>query len=179
MPPDSTEPMPPASPIPAGGRSSLPPARSAGCGAAPAGIGDSAYRSIGEAGENVFDFADWSRGRGLESFSVYWGSVDSDNFIDFLDAGGHRVAGFGGGALPVANGNQAAAATNRRVFFDFRPEQKITAVRFRSEGAAFEFDSLAASAMVPEPENWALLIIGFGLVGVLARRRRQRAIVAG
>ena len=147
--------------------------------AAPAGIGDSVYRSIGAGGESVFDFAGWSRGRGLESFSVYWGSVDSYNFIDFLDAAGQRVAGIGGGALPVANGNQAAAATNRRVFFDFRPEQKVTAVRFRSEGAAFEFDSVAASAMVPEPENWALLIIGFGLVGALARRRQRRAVVAG
>jgi len=147
--------------------------------AAPAGIGNSVYRSIGTGGSSVFDFTGWTRGHGLESFSVYWGSVDSYNFIDFLDIGGRQVATVAGNALPLANGNQTSAATNRRVFFDFRPEQKVTQVRFRSDGAAFEFDNLGASAVVPEPENWALLIIGFGLVGVLARRRQQREEVAG
>ncbi len=147
--------------------------------AAPASIGNSVYRSIGAGGSSVFDFSGWTRGRGLESFSVYWGSVDSYNFIDFLDIRGRRVATVGGNALPIANGNQTSAATNRRVFFDFRPDQKVTAVRFRSDGAAFEFDSLGASAVVPEPESWALMIIGFGMIGVLARRGQRRMVVAG
>lgn len=32
---------------------------------------------------------------------------------------------------------------------------------------------------VPEPATWALLIVGFGLVGAAARRSRETAIVSG
>ena len=34
--------------------------------------------------------------------------------------------------------------------------------------------SLAVSA-VPEPETWAMLLAGFGLIGAMARRRRSAA----
>jgi PEP-CTERM motif len=37
-------------------------------------------------------------------------------------------------------------------------------------GQGYRIDSLVVG--VPEPENWALLIAGFGLIGVAARRRR-------
>ena len=33
--------------------------------------------------------------------------------------------------------------------------------------------------VVPEPATWALLIAGFGMVGVAARRRRQPATTLG
>jgi hypothetical protein len=41
----------------------------------------------------------------------------------------------------------------------------------------FRLDLTPASS-APEPANWALLITGFGLVGVTARRRRQKRQVA-
>lgn len=34
------------------------------------------------------------------------------------------------------------------------------------------------SGMVPEPATWAMLIAGFGMVGLAARRRRQGALSA-
>ncbi len=139
--------------------------------AAPAGIGKSVYRSIGAGGQSIFDFTGFTQGRGLASFSVYWGSIDSYNFIDFLDVTGRQIATVSGKNLPLANGNQTAAITNRRVFFDFQPKEKVTAVRFRSDGAAFEFDNLGAAGAVPEPESWALMILGFGCIGLAMRRR--------
>jgi hypothetical protein len=33
------------------------------------------------------------------------------------------------------------------------------------------------SAMVPEPANWALMILGFGLTGALVRRQRRRRLM--
>jgi hypothetical protein len=33
-------------------------------------------------------------------------------------------------------------------------------------------------AAVPEPSSWALLIAGFGLTGLMARRRRPRSVAA-
>ncbi len=49
-------------------------------------------------------------------------------------------------------------------------------------GSAFgTFDTakwnVTAVAAVPEPDNWALLITGFGLVGAVARQRRQARAV--
>jgi len=94
--------------------------------AAAAGIGNSIYRSIGGGSESLFDF---------------------------LDLAGLRVIMTGSSSLPLANGNQTAGITNRRIFFEFKPEQKITAARLRSNGAAVEFDNIGVMAVVPEPET--------------------------
>ncbi len=146
--------------------------------AAPAGTGDGVYRSIGGGGSSLFDFSGFAKGRALTSLSLYWGSVDSYNHVDFLDATGAPIASFGGNDLPMANGDQRAALTNLRVFFAFRPDEKVTAVRLRSDGAAFEFDSIAGgTGAVPEPGTWTLMITGFGLLG-LAMRRRSRVVAA-
>lgn len=141
--------------------------------AAPAWTDAGVYQSIGAGGSSLFDFSAW--GSPLSSFSLYWGSIDSYNFIDFLDANGLRIAGLSGGDLPRFDGSQTASASNRRVIFDFEPFESITAVRLSSTGAAFEYDDIGAAAFtgaVPEPASWALLIAGFGLVGVSMRRRR-------
>ena len=42
-------------------------------------------------------------------------------------------------------------------------------------GNSFEFDSIAgrlAGGAVPEPSTWAVMILGFGIVGASVRRRR-------
>jgi hypothetical protein len=47
--------------------------------------------------------------------------------------------------------------------------------------AFFFFSELPQGGVVPEPQSWAMLIAGFGLVGAAARRRRSgaaRAIAA-
>ena len=44
--------------------------------------------------------------------------------------------------------------------------------QFRIGGIAGIVDGGGTGSTVPEPENWALLIAGFGLVGASARRRR-------
>lgn len=109
-------------------------------------------------------------GQPFRSLSLYWGSIDAYNTLEFLD-GVSVVFTITGGMLPPANGDQDAGITNRRVNLDFGPGgQNLTALRFTSTGKAFEFDDIAAGA-VPEPQMWAMLIIGFGLVGAVSRRR--------
>lgn len=143
--------------------------------ATPAG-GTSAYQSIGTNSSSQFDFAGWSGGRPLRSFSLYWGSVDGYNQIDFLNSQGDMVATISGAQVAhQAHGSWTAAAANRRVNFLFQPQQQVQSVLLRSAAPAFEFDTLAASA-VPEPENWMLLIGGLGLVGALVRARRPRRL---
>ena len=116
----------------------------------------------------------------LSSVSFYWGSIDTYNFVDVLGAGGATIFSIAGGALPPSNGDQGAASTNRRVNFIAGAGEVITGLRLTSTGVAFEFDTFAASGaldpgggVVPEPASWAMLIVGFGLVGVSSRRRRR------
>ena len=114
----------------------------------------------------------------LQSISFYWGSIDTYNSVDVLGAGGTNIYTIAGGALPPSNGNQGAPATNRRVNFVAGAGEIITGLRLTSTGIAFEFDTFAAENAitpgggVPEPATWAMLLAGFGLVGVSARRRR-------
>lgn len=138
--------------------------------AAPAGD-TTIYRSIGGGGSSTFDFGGLTGVRGLRTISLYWGSVDNYNFVDFLDAAGNLVSSFSGLDLPAASGNQALPLTNRRVQFDLGLNDKVTQMRLRSTSAAFEFDDIAVRSVVPEPQSWALMIVGFGLVGAAARRR--------
>jgi hypothetical protein len=44
------------------------------------------------------------------------------------------------------------------------------------DGQGYRLNTLVGG--VPEPESWAMLITGFGLVGAVARRRGQRALAA-
>lgn len=107
----------------------------------------------------------------LKTISLYWGSIDSYNHLDVLGAGGAVIYTLSGSMLPPANGDRTSSNTNRRIFITAGPAETITGLTFRSTGVAFEFDDIATS--VPEPQAWALLIAGFGLVGAVARRQRR------
>lgn len=120
----------------------------------------------------------------LSAVSFYWGSIDTFNTVDVLLKGG-GVFSFSGSSLPANNGNQSAAATNARVFFNAGPGETITGLRFKSTGVAFELDDVygklagaPVGGTVPEPQSWAMLIAGFGMVGLAARRRRIKVVAA-
>jgi hypothetical protein len=40
----------------------------------------------------------------------------------------------------------------------------------------FTFNGTVSLAPVPEPETYAMMLAGFGLLGVAARRRKQKAV---
>lgn len=149
--------------------------------AAPAGTAaGGVYMSIGTGGSATFDFTGFiDANKKLGSISLYWGSIDAFNYVDFLDANNVVISSFGGNQLPQFDGDQTEAVTNRRVDFAFNSLEKVTQVRLRSTGNAFELDSIGASiAAVPEPAAWLTLIAGFGFVGVAARRRRGAVVAA-
>lgn len=117
----------------------------------------------------------------LSKISFYWGSIDTYNSVDVLGAGGVTLGSFGGSLFPPSNGDQHAATSNERVSFTAGTGEAITGLRFISTGVAFEIDDIAgtpagdgnANGIVPEPAAWALMITGFGMVGSIARRRRD------
>ena len=108
--------------------------------------------------------------RQLKSFSFYWGSIDTYNSIALVGPGGVVFQTIAGGMLPPANGDQGAAATNRRVFVSLGAGETLNSINFNSSNIAFEFDDFAGS-YVPEPQSWAMLVLGFGMIGAVTRRR--------
>lgn len=107
----------------------------------------------------------------LKSISFYWGSIDTYNMVEILDSGGAVLYTVSGGDFSVADGGQLVPGTNMRVYFTAGSGESISGLRFTSTGVAFEFDDFAAAG-VPEPASWAMLIVGFGLVGATVRRRK-------
>lgn len=120
-----------------------------------------------------------SPGVNITYLGLYYGSIDTYNDIWLYDGdtvirkilGADVLANFGG-----TSGNQLEPGSNVYVNFAFAPEDGFTGYEFRTTNIAFEVDNvvvgLSNRAEVPEPGSLALL--GAGLLGFAAMRRRQR-----
>jgi hypothetical protein len=116
---------------------------------------------------------------GVGSMSVYIGSIDTYNHIEFFGSDGYYKKISGIDMTTAPNGSWTGPLANRRFYFDFGTTP-ISKIVFSSTGNSFEFDSIATGT-VPEPGTWAMLIAGFGLTGLAMRRRRKgdfRAVMA-
>lgn len=135
--------------------------------AAPAGtpVGGK-YQAVQGGATSTFTFAS-----PLGKFSLYWGSIDTYNTLEFLNAANTVVGSFTGASFPPAAGNQVLANSNRRITFGFTGAEAVTKVRFKSGSNAFEYDTLAIAG-IPEPTTWAMMILGFGLIGGAMRSRK-------
>ena len=56
------------------------------------------------------------------------------------------------------------------------PELSFVGSYQMGAGNNFSFDGTVSLAPVPEPETYAMMLAGFGLLGVAARRRKQKAV---
>ena len=116
-----------------------------------------------------------SLGAGVSYYGFLWGSPDPSgwNTVSFYD-GNTLLQSFDGNAvLNPANGNQSFA----RYFNVFAGAgENITKVTFSANTNAFETDNHAFIASVPEPETYAMMLAGLGLLGFLARRRKQKTV---
>jgi hypothetical protein len=111
-------------------------------------------------------------GNGVSYFGYYMGSPDSYNIVTLysgndvvLQISGNEMAA---AANTMANGNQGTG-----FYMNFHGNgTNITRVTFAANTDAFETDNHAYIAAVPEPETYAMLLAGLGLVGFAARRRK-------
>ena len=111
--------------------------------------------------------------------SFIWGSIDTFNTLEVLNAGGGVIASFTGTTvIAAANGNQSAPETNRLVKLTFTDADRsnVDSLRFRSTSNAFEFDKVAISAAVPEPTTWMLMLMGMAGIGFSMRRKRDTTL---
>jgi hypothetical protein len=115
----------------------------------------------------------------LTTFSFYLGSPDAYNAIRFYGLGGYQQTLSGAAILGAAVAADGDQSVGRRVTYDFGAE-RVNKIEFVSGGNSFEFDSLAGTiqAAVPEPSTWAMMILGFGGIGALIRRRRANPAAA-
>jgi hypothetical protein len=114
--------------------------------------------------------------KGLTSFSFFLGSPDNYNYVKFTDTNGNAQTLQGSQIWDATSGDNGDQSWGRRVSYNF-DGAVIKTIEFSSTGNSFEFDSLAGTA-VPEPTTWALMIMGFGSVGAMVRRRRTASTFA-
>lgn len=127
------------------------------------------YLSVKGGGFAVIDFA-----YAVQRFQFDWGSIDTYNTLTIFTQGGGSLVVVPGGNFPnLANGNQAAPGTNGLFSVFGSAGERFTGIRLDSSQNSFEIDNLAVA--VPEPATWAMMILGFGGMGSLIRRRRHPA----
>jgi len=111
--------------------------------------------------------------KGLKYFSLYMGSPDTYNTIRFIGANGYDVTV--PGTTLVAGDTNQSWSWGKRVNFNFG-DDRVDHIILSSSGNSFEADNFAGG--VPEPATWGLMIMGFGGMGAVLRRRRTAATFA-
>lgn len=116
-------------------------------------------------------------------FSFALGSLDTFNRLTLSFADGSTQVLNGGQIIndPLFdNGNRTSAETNGTAFYSVTSGPLLTGATFFSSGGnSFEFDNLAVGGTipaVPEPAAWGMMILGFGLVGGVLRRRPSTTV---
>jgi hypothetical protein len=110
-------------------------------------------------------------GAGVSYISFLWGSPDTYNTLTVNSTGSSQVFTAAGLGFPFTNGDQSF---NQSVQFTGLAGSLITSLVFSSTQDAFEVARFSITA-VPEPETYAMMLAGLGLMGFVARRRKQRA----
>ena len=119
-------------------------------------------------------------GQYLNYFGLYYGSIDPYNMIEFFGADGGLVDIVYGSEIiarcspACAPGSQTAQGTNQYVNLLLAPGETFKSLRFTTWGTAVEVDNLAIGVGVVEvPEPASLALVGLGLLGMAAVRRRK------
>lgn len=125
-------------------------------------------------------------GKPLTYFGVWASALDANNTVSFFKEGvqlsSTNLTAF---ALSNAyNGNPTAAfltqnSREKYAFFNFFVSEGYDEIKLsQNGGGGFELDNVTIGTEVPEPATWALMVVGFGLVGAGLRRRAPRAVAA-
>lgn len=105
-----------------------------------------------------------------------WGSVDTYNTVTLLSAAGNFVIVPGTTPnilFPTTNGDQGFSGSG--LFTALGNGVTFTGITFASSSNSLEVDNLATSA-VPEPASWAMMLAGFGMLGMGLRRRGKQSV---
>ncbi|MEH2242445.1 Npun_F0296 family exosortase-dependent surface protein [Nostoc sp.] len=142
---------------------------------APQGVQANGQNIPGNTGDETITFA-----KAVDYFGLYWGSIDTYNFVDVY-SGGNKLATFSGADVPgaPANGEQSGSANN--VYVNLLANSSIgetfDKVVLRSTGLAFETDNHSYRlASVPEPTA-TLGLLAFGVMSAGSFVKRKSKLV--
>lgn len=118
--------------------------------------------------------ATFNLGVAADYFGLFWGSIDSYNFISFY-LNNNLVASYSGSDIvgQFADGNQLSYSSNRFINFNFAGAL-FDSVKLTSNGFAFESDNHAFKKWVAVTEPTIALLFLIGLVGLTLARRQVR-----
>ncbi len=110
-------------------------------------------------------------GAGVSYYGFLWGSPDASgwNTVKFYN-GSALLATFDGSAILVPPNGDQTYAKYFNVFAG--PGEVITSISFAANRNAFETDNHAFISAIPEPEIYAMMGLGLGLMGWMGRRKR-------
>ncbi|TRW17043.1 Npun_F0296 family exosortase-dependent surface protein [Glacieibacterium frigidum] len=124
-------------------------------------------------------------GTPLDYFGVWASALDANNTVSFYN-GTTLLSSTNLTAFPLSgaySGNPSgpfagANGGEKYAFFNFHVTEGFNRVVLsQNGGGGFELDNITIGATVPEPAAWAMMITGFGLVG-LGMRRRMPVVTA-
>jgi hypothetical protein len=133
--------------------------------------GDDYFSSAGSAGI-VFTFDATVLGALPTHAGLVWTDGDGDTTFEAFD---HSGVSLGTVVAHLANGS-FNGETSDDYFFGAIDPLGISAIKISNASGGIEIDHLqyGLAAAVPEPETYAMLLGGLGLLGFVARRRRRQ-----
>jgi PEP-CTERM motif len=109
------------------------------------------------------------------AFGLVW--TDGAGTITFsaLDANGQSLGSMSVNGIPDAN---FASGTAEDRFFGVQFAGGIRSISIKNSGGGIELDHIQYGQMapVPEPETYAMLLAGLGLMATVARRRSSKSV---
>lgn len=134
------------------------------------------YWAVGPGNAGTPAYLDFSSFGEVALISFIWGSVDTWNTLRIIGKDSTELLTLTGSqilALTGGPGSTAAAADNPFITLRFTGADRFNVGHFEVSSSQNAGEFAAFSLGVPEPSTWALMILGFGLIGS-ALRRRQR-----